>query len=177
MTRRSTIVLSLLVAGLAAVAAAGILLAGGRDAQPVGSGTARGSAPALSGTNPITGQRVRLTDFAGRPVVVNVWASWCTGCRKEAHDLARFAAAHPEAIVLGIDFQDTASGAREFYREFGLSHPSIFDPRGDLARKLRLFGLPTTVFLNDDHREVSRIVGETDLAGFERGLDQAKRAP
>ncbi len=181
-TRRNKI-LALLAAGVAAIAATGAVLAGGDGAQPIASPEASATqpaaqdpAPALSGTDPITGKLVSLDDFAGRPVVINIWASWCPGCIKEARDLRRFAAAHPEAVVLGIDIQDTEAGAKDFYRRFDLSHPSIFDPSGELSQKLGLFGLPTTIFLNRDHRIVTRIVGETNLAGFEQGLEQAKRA-
>lgn len=179
-TRRAKLLV--LLAAVGAVAATGAVL-GGEGAQPIAgpevSATepaAKDPAPALSGTDPITGKAVSLGDFAGKPVVINIWASWCPGCIKEARDLRRFADAHPEAVVLGIDIQDTPAGAKGFYRRFGLTHPSISDPSGELSRKLGLFGLPTTIFLNGEHRIVTRIVGETNLAGFERGLEQAKTA-
>ena len=178
-TRRATLI-GIIAAGVAAIGATGAILAGGEEAQPVSDANAAvmktEPAPALSGTDPITGKALTLDDFKGKPVVVNIWASWCPGCIKEAPDLRRFAAAHPEAVVLGIDIQDTEAGAKDFYRRFGLTHPSIFDPSGDLSRKLGLFGLPTTVFLSAEHGVVARIVGETNLAGFERGLEQAKKA-
>lgn len=130
----------------------------------------------LSGTSPITGERVSLVDYRGRPVVLNIWASWCTGCRDEARDLAAFAQAHPEAQVVGLDTQDSDGDARAFYRQFGWSHPSVRDPSGSAAARLALQGLPTTIFLDAEHREVTRIVGATDRAGFEQGLRAAKNA-
>ena len=115
---------------------------------------------------------VRLADFRGKPVVINVWASWCPGCIEEAEDLRRFAAAHPEAVVLGIDFNDTAAEARDFYRRWNWEHPSIFDPNGELTGRLGLVGMPTTYFLDREHQIVHTIVGATTLAGFEAGLAQ-----
>lgn len=164
----------ILTVALVAVAASGAvaLLAATRDAPPA-AGT---RVTELSGRDPVSGKRVSLADFRGKPVVVNVWASWCPGCRAEAEDLRRFAEAHPEAVVLGIDFQDTVSGAKEFYREFGWRHPSIFDPKGELTSRIGLQGLPTTVFLDEEHREVTRVVGEADFTRFEQGLEEAKRA-
>ncbi len=160
------------VAVLAAVLVAGIFAArdigGGR---PVATDTGPGIR--LAGTDPITGARVDLAQFAGKPVVVNVWASWCAGCNEEAADLKRLAREHPEAQVVGLDFQDTREGARAFYRRWGWRHPSIFDPDGKLASRLALQGLPSTYVLDSEHRVVSRIVGATDLAGFEQALRQA----
>ncbi len=130
----------------------------------------------LSGTSPITGTQVSLAEFAGRPVVLNIWGSWCTGCRAEAHDLARFAAAHPEVQVVGLDSEDSSGGARSFYREFGWDHPSIADPSGAVAAKLGVQGFPTTFFLDRRHHVVTRIVGATDLAGFEQGARAARSA-
>jgi len=129
----------------------------------------------LSGTDPVTGKEVSLAAFAGKPVVINIWASWCTGCRQEARDLAEFARKHPEAQLVGLDIQDTKSGASDFYREFGWSHPSIFDPSGKLAARLGLQGLPTTIFLDARHREAARIIGATNRDGLEQGLEAAKR--
>lgn len=162
-------------------AAAAVVLSrsgsGSSAASPASAGspsaTSSGSALELSGTDPVTGKQVSLASFAGKPVVLNLWASWCTGCAAEARALADFARAHPEVQVVGIDVQDTKEGAKAFYRRFGWRHPSIFDPNGSLAAQLGLQALPTTVFLDRTHRVVERIAGETDLAGFTAGLQRA----
>lgn len=157
---------------LAGVLVVGIVVArdnGGARAVAAGDG----ARVELAGTDPVTGERVDLADFAGKPVLVNVWASWCPGCNDEAEDLAKFAREHPEVQVLGIDIQDTRAEARAFYRRWGWRHPSIFDPQGELAAGLGLQGLPSTFVLDEQHRLASRIVGATDLAGFEEALRQA----
>lgn len=173
---RGRLALAAAVAALAAVVVAGVVVAqrDGRAAAPTPAHSGGDdAAPALAGTDPITGERVRLADFLGKPVVINVWASWCPGCIAEARDLAAFARNHPEAQVLGIDTQDSKDGARDFYARWGWTHPSIFDPSGSLAARLGLQGLPSTYFLDERHEIVARIVGETDLAGFEDGLRRA----
>jgi thiol-disulfide isomerase/thioredoxin len=133
-------------------------------------------APDLLGEDPITGEEVALADFSGKPVVINVWASWCPGCIEEAVDLREFAADHPEIVVLGVDFQDTVQGARDFYRRWEWTHPSIFDSSGSETAALGLFGMPTTFFLDREHRIAARVVGATDRAGFEQGLRLATQA-
>lgn len=157
---------------VAAVVVVGLIAA--RESGPALPG-ASGSGPRLelSGADPITGRKIELARFAGKPVVVNFWASWCPGCYAEARALVSFTRKHPEIQVVGINLQDSRAGARDFHRQFGLPFPSIADPNGEIGARLRLQGMPTTIFLDAEHREVTRIVGETDEAGFEAGLRQA----
>jgi thiol-disulfide isomerase/thioredoxin len=182
---RGKVVAALVAAiGVGLVLVAGILLAGDGEEQAAAERPATTAAagprpasgpvaPALAGTDPITGRTVRLADFRGKSVVINVWASWCGPCTDEAPELARFAELHPEAVLLGIDLQDTAAGAKRFYRRYGWRHPSIFDPEGELAARLGLVGLPTTIFLTPEHRESSRVAGPVSLAQLEEGLAAA----
>jgi cytochrome c biogenesis protein CcmG, thiol:disulfide interchange protein DsbE len=116
---------------------------------------------------------VELASYRGTPLVLNVWGSWCPGCNAEAADLARFARSHPNVQVVGIDTQDTSSAAKSFYRKWGWQHPSIADPKGELAARLGVQGYPTTFFLNARHQVVTQIIGATSLAGFEQGLAAA----
>lgn len=148
--------------------------AGGSGVQPVA--VTPEPAPDLVGEDPITGEEVALTDFSGKPVVINVWASWCPGCIEEAVDLREFAADHPDVVVLGVDFQDTVQGANDFYKRWEWTHPSIFDSAGTQTAALGLFGMPTTFFLDREHRIAARVVGATDRAGFEHGLQLATQA-
>lgn len=127
----------------------------------------------LAGTDPVTGKPVDLASFRGKPLVVNVWGSWCEGCNAEAADLERFARSHPAVQVVGVDTQDTTGGAKAFYQKWGWHHPSIADPRGELAARLGIQGTPTTFFLNSRHQIVTKIVGATNEAGFAQGLRAA----
>jgi thiol-disulfide isomerase/thioredoxin len=160
---------------LAAAVVGGVLAARGNGpARPVGHRS--GNALELSGTDPVTGRHVDLAAFRGRPIVLNVWGSWCTECNAEAADLGRFARRHPSAQVVGVDTQDTSSGAKAFYRRWGWHHPSIADPKGEIAAQLAVQGFPTTFFLNSRHQMVTSIVGASNLAGFDQGLRLALRS-
>ena len=161
------------------VVVAGALIGGyfaARSNGPAGAtpGTHQsGGALELAGTDPVSGRHVDLASYRGKPVVLNVWGAWCEGCNAEAADLARFARLHPEVQLIGVDTQDSSSGAKSFYRRWGWHHPSIADPRGELAARLGLQGTPTTFFLNARHQVVAQIVGATNLAGFNQGLAAA----
>jgi thiol-disulfide isomerase/thioredoxin len=173
---RTRAVAGLLVVAVVAIVVAGVLVARDGDESAVVASSRFPEAPQLSGIDPITGKHVRLSDYEGRPVVINVWASWCPPCQDEAPDLARFAREHPEAQLLGIDIRDEKGSARAFYREYDWRHPSIFDPSGEKAASLGLQGQPITYFLNENHEIVETIAGAGDFAAFEAGLARAKAA-
>jgi thiol-disulfide isomerase/thioredoxin len=162
-----------LVAGVAAVVIVGALL--GRDTGQATAVPSSGDADgvAFAGPDLFGDGEINLAQFEGKPVVVTIWASWCPGCNAEARTLARFAKAHPDAGFIGVDFSDTKEDARAFYEKYGWEFPSVFDPDGGIAGELGLQGTPTTIFLDREHREVARIVGETDESGFAGGLEQA----
>jgi thiol-disulfide isomerase/thioredoxin len=162
-----------LITAVVAVVIVGEIL--GRDTGPAPAVSAGGASERLtvSGTDVVSGKAVSLAQFEGKPVVLTIWASWCPGCNAEAFALARFAKAHPEAGFFGVDFQDTKAAARSFYRQYGWRFPSVFDPKGRIADGLGLQGTPTTIFLDAQHREVARIVGETEEDGLTDGLKRA----
>ena len=160
------------VATLGAVVG-GVVITTGSDSTAAPAATAATPAPPVKGVDPVTGKRVSLADYAGKPVVINIWASWCPPCHEEAADLARFARAHPEVQLLGIDILDTKEGAREFYAKYELPYPSVFDPKAEIALSFGVQGQPITYFLNERHEIVGRIIGGSDLAGFESALSTA----
>lgn len=172
---RSVIVLAGTLA-VAALIVAGILVAGRMPSSSASRSQAGGKVPAISGRSPITGRQIGLAAFAGRPVVINVWASWCTDCNEEAHALVSFARSHPQVQVLGLDISDTAGGARAFYRKWHVPYPSISDPEGTLSAKLAVTGVPTTLFLDARHHVVERMVGAGKPAAFEKGLRRIEQS-
>jgi thiol-disulfide isomerase/thioredoxin len=126
--------------------------------------------PPLTGRDVLTGRHVALSQFAGKPVFVNVWGSWCYGCKTEAPTLARFAKAHArEVAFLGINTEDSKSGARAFCNRYGLKYPSIWDPRGMLAGAWSR-GAPTTLVFDQRHLFVQRIEGTVTLAQLDAAL-------
>jgi cytochrome c biogenesis protein CcmG/thiol:disulfide interchange protein DsbE len=162
----------LLAGGVIVVAAAlviGILVA--RDTGPAtGTPSASTERLSLAGTDPVTGKPVSLERFSGKPVLVNVWASWCPGCHEEAREILAFRRAHPEVAVIGINFQDSTNGAKRFAARYDWTIPSISDRDGRLAFSFGLQGMPTTLLLGADHREVARFVGATTRGKLEEAL-------
>jgi cytochrome c biogenesis protein CcmG, thiol:disulfide interchange protein DsbE len=116
-------------------------------------------------------QRISLSSLAGRPVIVNFFASWCVPCRKETPLLARFYRARHGAVkIIGIDVNDQASSALAFVRRNGVTYPVATEPAtGTTIVDYDLPGLPATFFLDSRHRIVKRVYGAVTQAELTSG--------
>ncbi len=115
-----------------------------------------------------TGRALSLTDFRGKVVLLNVWATWCPPCRKEMPSLdrlqARLGGPDFEVVAVSIDQgNDTLFLVEEFFREIGVKHLRIFlDQSGGAARTVGSLGLPVTLLVDRRGRELGRLVGPAE---------------
>jgi thiol-disulfide isomerase/thioredoxin len=105
-----------------------------------------------------------LSDYRGQWVVLNFWATWCAPCRKEMPTLAalqeRFADA-PVAVVTVATGRNSVQGIRRFFEEVGVDNlPQYRDPNQKLAREMAVLGLPITVIVDPEGREIARLRGD-----------------
>lgn len=111
-----------------------------------------------------------LVGLRGRPVVVNIWASWCAPCRTEMPLLQSAADDYVgEAVVLGVASNDDPEKAQRFLRDLGLTYPNVFDDTGEIRVALGLTAFPTTYVFNADGTIRARVNGgisEQRLAGL-----------
>jgi cytochrome c biogenesis protein CcmG/thiol:disulfide interchange protein DsbE len=112
--------------------------------------------PRLSG-----GGEEALSDYRGRVVVLNFWASWCEPCRAESPLLQRWHTriSRQGGTVLGVDVLDVSSDARDFIREHGLTYPMLRDRDGDSQADFGVVAYPETVVIDRRGR----------IAALERG--------
>jgi thiol-disulfide isomerase/thioredoxin len=114
------------------------------------------------------GQTIGLDAFRGKTAVVNLWATWCAPCLAEMPSLDAMQAALADenvaVVAISVD-RGSVETARlqDFYDELGLEHLEIFrDRKFAASRALHAQGLPTTLVLDAEGREVARVIGEID---------------
>ncbi|MCC7080433.1 MAG: TlpA family protein disulfide reductase [Burkholderiales bacterium] len=110
-----------------------------------------------------TGAPRSLADFRGRVILLNLWATWCVPCRKEMPALDRLQAALGgpgfEVVALSID-QGGIAAVKRFYEELEVRHLRIYvDPNGDALGKMGSVGIPLSILVDRDGRELWRVVG------------------
>ena len=125
------------------------------------------AAPALP-LRGLDGARAALSDYRGRVVLLNIWATWCAPCRLEmpamqrAYD--RYRDDGLEIVAVAVDdragpFPSVEDLVRAFVDQLGLTFPVFLDPTGDTERRLGVVALPTTFLIDRDGRVRAREVG------------------
>ncbi len=158
------VVLSLLVIGLAGVLAlagwgvwqAGPLL----DDSPAVAGVTVGSPAPDFQLDTVAGQPVSLAKLAGKPVVINFWATWCPPCKEEMPALEAAYQQHGDRIsFLAVNVQEDKRTVNRFVRQYELSLPVPLDIDGEVLRLYGVRGLPTTVFVDSEGRVTALHLG------------------
>jgi thiol-disulfide isomerase/thioredoxin len=166
MRSRSLIHVIVVVALLGLLAAAALGLA------------ACGSSPSAASTSSevkfIPIGDLRVADYAGKPLIINYFASWCGPCNLEAPELSAFAKSHPGAQIVGVAVDDKEADVVGFMNKYGLTYPVAMDNGWDHANSEGVNGVPTTVFYNATGKEVNRIVGASTQAQFDLNYAKAK---
>jgi thiol-disulfide isomerase/thioredoxin len=132
---------------------------------------AKRQAPTGVAGKTLQGKRVSLGDFAGKPVVVNVWGSWCAPCRAESSTLTGAATSlGSRAAFLGINVRDAGGTDQSlaFERRFHVTYPSIYDPAArtllGFHGKVTLASIPSTVVVDSRGRIGAVITGPVPSA-------------
>ncbi len=109
------------------------------------------------------GKRMRLSDFRGRAVFLNFWATWCGPCRAELPDMQtireRFEA--QGLTVIGVNFAESFNRADRFIKELDVTLSVLaFDPAGAIGRAYEVRGMPTSYFIDASGRITRVVVGQ-----------------
>ena len=101
-------------------------------------------------------------DFAGRPALVNVWATWCPTCLSEHEQLMQIAA-QTDILLVGVNYKDDVNKARRWLAEYGNPYDAVVvDMNGDLGVQLGVYGAPETFLLNARGEIVFKRVGDVN---------------
>ncbi len=117
---------------------------------------------------------IRRENADGRPVLVNILASWCGPCKEELPVLLEAYEANPDIAFLGIDHLDRREDAEVFLEEMDVTFPTIFDISGDVAAAVEARGMPTTLIFDADGGLVAHHSGLVTESQLEDLLDRVR---
>ncbi|MEM0949918.1 MAG: TlpA disulfide reductase family protein [Pseudomonadota bacterium] len=107
-----------------------------------------------------------LADWQGKHIVLNFWATWCAPCRKEMPALdalqQEFGGDAFEVVTLATGRNKLAGITRFFEEESITALPVLLDPKQAVAREMAVLGLPITVIIDPEGREIARLRGDAD---------------
>ncbi len=123
----------------------------------------------------LEGNPVKLSDFIGKPVVLNFWASWCGPCKSEMPDFDEAYAQLGDNIhFLMVNMTDgsreTVEIASSFIAEQGYSFPVFYDTDSEAAYAYSVYSLPTTFFIDAEGQAIAQATGAIDMETLQRGI-------
>ena len=122
------------------------------------------------------GNSVNLSDYFGKPIVVNFWASWCGPCKMEMPDFQeKYLELGEDITFLMVNMTDgdreTVEIAAAFIAEAGYTFPVLFDTAASAAMTYGVYSLPSTYFIDAEGNAVARATGAIDSATLQQGID------
>lgn len=120
----------------------------------------------------LDGETISLSDYAGRPVLINFWATWCGPCEAEMPEIdAAYQAYRDEGfVVLAVDLQEHPDTVRSFIDYYGFEFPVLLDRNHDVGDRYLVRGLPTTYFVDPSGTVAHIYIGQMDAQDIEIGL-------
>jgi thiol-disulfide isomerase/thioredoxin len=140
-------------------------------AKPAAEPAATGFSVPFLGHAGVDSSRLSLASYAGKPLIVNFFASWCSPCKTETPLLARFYRTEQGKVALvGLDENDQVGSALKFIGANGVTYPVGWDPQVTVASAYNVSLLPQTFFLDARHRVVYRTFGAVTSADLSKGI-------
>ncbi len=108
--------------------------------------------------------------WVGKPLVIRFWADWCKYCEGEMKDIEGvYRRLKPRGLeVIAVNAGQDRKTVVEFMAKLGVSYPALLDENSVIARRYGVVGLPTTYFVDAKGIVRVKLIGEADIAGFER---------
>jgi thiol-disulfide isomerase/thioredoxin len=135
-------------------------------------------APQFSLTD-ISGQKLALSDYKGKVVLLDFWATWCGPCRIEIPEFVELQKRYRDQglAVIGISMDDGPAPVKEFYKQFNMNYPVAVGDSKLAELYGGILGLPTTMLIGRDGRIYAKHIGATDVSVFEREIKELLSAP
>ncbi len=124
----------------------------------------------------LDGRTIRLSDFRGKVVFLNIWATWCPPCVREIPDIQRLAEVYSDDLaVIGISVDEDAAAVADFVRENGLTYNIAMDLDYEICTRLYpTYAIPNSLFISADGIVTSMELGAADYETLEKRFFDAR---
>ena len=144
--------------------------------DPTGETEAQGSEAPDFTVYDLEGNAHKLSDFRGKPVLLNFWASWCGPCQMEMPDFQKYYESHGDKVNFVIvnltdGQQETVESASAFIAEKGYTFPVYYDTDADAAMTYGVYSLPTTLFIDAEGHGIAQATGAINAETLQRGIN------
>ena len=124
----------------------------------------------------VEGNAVKLSDFIGKPVMVNFWASWCGPCKREMPDFEekyRELGEDVQFLVINLTdgIQETVASASDYISQQGYTFPVYYDTSSEAAMLYGIYSIPTTFFIDAEGCAIAQAKGAIDGETLQQGID------
>lgn len=124
------------------------------------------------------GNEVKLSDYKGKPIVLNFWATWCYYCKLEMPDFNEAHKKYPDVQFLMVNatdgVQETISSAKEYINKENYQFDIFFDTKQEAVNAYYVTGFPSTFFIDKDGNLVTRSSGMLNMETLEKGIKMIK---
>jgi|SRR6516165_10380904 thiol-disulfide isomerase/thioredoxin len=168
----------LIIYGIVALCLLGLYLASRRTVSKP-SATASGSLASDFSITDLDGKKLSLSDYKGKVVLLDFWATWCTPCRAEIPHFVEMQNKYgPQGFqVIGIAMDDDAKPVREFYRKYDLNYPVAIGDDKLAERFGGVLGLPVNFIIDRQGRIYAKHLGATEVSVFDEDVSKLLTQP
>ena len=164
--------------GVVALCLIGLYVMDRRSASKLKPAASGNVAPDFTVTD-LDGRKLTLSDFKGKVVLLDFWATWCAPCRTEIPHFVEMQNEYgPQGFqVIGISMDDDAKPVREFYQQFKLNYPVAVGDDKLAERFGGVLGLPVNFIIDREGRIHSKHLGATDVSVFDQEVSELLKRP
>lgn len=116
----------------------------------------------------LDGRKVKLSDYRGKKVILNFWATWCPPCRAEIPDMEKFYSSYKDKdmVILGVNLtkaEKDQTSVKSFIKEYGVTYPIPLDKESLAAEMYQVSAIPTSYIIDPQGTIIQKIVGPMDF--------------
>ena len=123
----------------------------------------------------LAGEEVSLSDYKGKIVMINFWATWCTWCDVEMPDMQKLSSENDDLVVLAVDVEEKLEDVKAYIEKGGYDFEVVLDSNGDVNKTYLVNGLPNSYFVDKEGILLGKVGGAINFAQMNEILENIRK--